>query len=210
MVDNRARLCVKGSGYTIPFNGPASPLRANNGIIFPYTPIITSGLTSEYAQYNLVHTNYPMQSFIRHRPSNISLQAKFINQTVGEAKYTVGVMHFLSVVMKMHFGNEDVNAGTPPPLLVFSAYGSVNFEKVPVFVSNYSTTYPDDVDYITFTNEAIAEGPLGPISSNMSPTSLPVVMNMTIELTPHYPAVEQTSFDLKTFSEGNLYSRGFI
>jgi hypothetical protein len=206
MAENRARLRLKGTGYSIPFYGPASVLKSKNGIVFPYTPVITSSMTTEYSQYDLVHSNYPIQSFIRHRPGNINITAQFINQTIEDAQYTAGVLHFLSVVMKMHFGTQDTNAGTPPPLLEFSAYGLTNFNRVPVFVSTFSTTYPDDVDYVSFNvNTTGRTDEAG--SHNIN---LPAIMSITIELLPHYPANMQTSFDLTTFANGNLYSAGFI
>lgn len=205
--ENRARLRVKGTGYTLPFNGPASVLASKGGIVFPYTPTINAALTTDYGQYDLTHSNYPMQSFVRHRPGNISISAQFINQTVEDARYTAGVMHFLSIVMKMHFGVNDPDAGTPPPLLEFSAYGPTNFERVPVFVTNYNNTYPNDIDYVSFTVDATSRDAQSGASYTIQ---LPTIMNMTIELTPHYPAAVQNTFDLTTFSNGTLYSQGFI
>ena len=206
MADNRARLTLKGNGYDIPFYGPASVLRSKKGIVFPYTPIISSSMTTEYSQYDLVHSNYPIQSFIRHRPGNINITAQFVNQTIEDAQYTAGVLHFLSVVMKMHFGTRDTNAGTPPPLLEFYAYGLTNFNRVPVFVSNFSTTYPDDVDYVSFNvNTTGRTDEAGSYTVN-----LPAIMTINIELIPHYPANTQNQFTLNGFATGGLYSLGFI
>lgn len=206
MADNRARLKLKGDGYSIPLSGPASVLSSKKGIVFPYTPVITSSMTTEYSQYDLIHSNYPIQSFVRHRPGNINVTAQFVNQTLEDSQYTAGVLHFLSVVMKMHFGTQDTNAGTPPPLLEFSAYGLTNFDRVPVFVSTFSTTYPDDVDYVSFNvNTTGRTDEAGSYNIN-----LPALMSITIELLPHYPANMQNTFDLNTFANGNLYSAGFI
>lgn len=210
MADNRARLRVKGTGYTLPFGGPASVLRSKNGIVFPYTPVITSSMTTEYSQYDVVHTNFPQQSFVRHRPGNISIAAQFIHQTVDDAKYTSGVIHFLSVVMKMHFGLGDTNAGTPPPLLEFSAYGLTNFNRVPVFVANYSTTFPDDVDYVNFTVSTSGRQDQAGTSPGTYDINLPAIMTINIELTPHFPARDQNNFDLNSFASGGLYSQGFV
>lgn len=210
MADNRARLRLKGDGYNIPFFGPASVLSSKKGIVFPYTPVINSSMTTEYSQYDLVHSNYPMQSFVKHRPGNINVTAQFVNQTVDDAKYTAGVLHFLSVVMKMHFGTQDTNAGTPPPLLEFSAYGLTNFNRVPVFVSNFSTTYPDDVDYVSF-NVSTSGGRTAQQGAQASYSiNLPAIMSITIELLPHYPANTQNQFTLSSFASGGLYSLGFI
>lgn len=206
MADNRARLRVKGTGYELPFYGPASVLKSKNGIVFPYTPVISSSMSTEYSQYDVIHTNFPQKSFVRHNPGNISVAAQFIHQTVDDAKYTAGVIHFLSVVMKMHFGINDSNAGTPPPLLEFSAYGLTNFNRVPVFVTNYSTTYPDDVDYVNFS--VTTSGRVDERGSY--DINLPAIMTINLELTPHFPARVQNNFDLNSFANGGLYSQGFI
>jgi len=210
MADNRARLRLKGEGYDIPFFGPSSVLRSKKGIVFPYTPVINSSMTTEYSQYDLVHSNYPTQSFVKHRPGNINLTAQFVNQTVDDAKYTAGVLHFLSVVMKMHFGTQDTNAGTPPPLLEFSAYGLTNFNRVPVFVGNFSTTYPDDVDYVSFDVTTSGRSDQVGTAPGSYSINLPAIMSITIELLPHYPSNTQNQFDLSGFASGGLYSLGFI
>lgn len=210
MADNRARLKLKGTGYTLPFSGPASVLSSKNGIVFPYTPTIASSMTTEYSQYDIVHSNYPQQSFVRHRPGNTTVTAQFINQTVDDARYTAGVLHFLSVVMKMHFGTDDTNAGTPPPLLEFSAYGLTNFNRVPVFVSSFSTTYPDDVDYITASVSTSGRQDQAGTSAGTYDINLPAIMTINIELIPHFPARVQNTFDLNSFANGGLYSQGFI
>lgn len=206
MTETRAQLTVKGMSYTLPFDGPAAMLRNRRGIVFPYTPVISSSMTTEYTQYDIVHSNFPQQSFTRHKPGNINITAQFINQTLDDAKYTSGVMHFLSVVMKMHFGDNDANAGTPPPLLEFSAYGMTNFNKVPVFVTSVSTTFPDDVDYVKF-NVYTTDS-----QNSTSPhiINLPAIMNFNIELTPHFTAYNQKKFNLKSFASGSLYSLGYI
>ena len=208
MADNRARLKVKGTGYILPFEGPATVLQSKKGIVFPYTPTISSSMSTEYSQYDIIHSNYPQQSFVRHKPGNISIAAQFIHQTENDAKYTSGVLHFLSVVMKMHFGMKDANAGTPPPLLEFYAYGVTNFERVPVLVSTFSTTYPDDVDYVTFTVNSTRSGSAP--SGGSYTVNLPAIMTINIELIPHYPAKDQNTFDLASFAAGRLYSQGFI
>lgn len=201
-VENRARLTVKGTGYDLPFNGPASILKLKRGIIFPYTPAITQSYTTEYTSYDLVHTNYGIQSFVRHRPGNISISANFIHQTREEALYTIGVLHFLKVVSKMHFGQDDEDRGTPPPLLEFSAYGITNFEKVPVFVTAFSMSYPEDVDYVKVNLN---------IGSNSNTIELPVTTTITVELLPHYPAsIQESDFNMNNFSRGDLYTKGFI
>lgn len=198
MTDQRARLKVRGS-YTVPFQGPGSPLaRTDNGIIFPFTPTINYQHQTEYSQYDLVHTNYAINSFVKSRPGNIQISAQFHHQTIDEAVYTVGVIHFLKVCSKMNFGINDRDAGTPPPLLSFSAYGPINFQNVPVFIGNYSFSYPEDVDYVN-------------VNTSVGNVQLPVSMTISIDLIPHYsPEFTSSKFTINDLASGNLYRNGFL
>jgi hypothetical protein len=162
-----------------------------NIITFPYTPIINYQHQVEYSQYELIHTNYAIQSFVKSRPGNIQINAPFHHQTSDEARNTIGVISFLKTNTKMDFGGN--GTGTPPPLLEFSAYGPINFENVPVFLGSFSIVYPDDVDYITISNE-----------------KLPVSMTINIDLIPHYSPKKQEQFSLSDFSDGKLYQKGYL
>ena len=50
----------------------------------------------------------------------------------------------------MFFGKKDVDqrptAGTPPPVLRFSAFGEKQFHNIPVVLESFSTTYDSNVD----------------------------------------------------------------
>ena len=192
-----------GRGYPLPLSGPASPLGRSRGIVFPYTPVIARQQSVEFSSYELIHTNYPIQSYMRSRPGNIQVTANFINQTREETLYTIAAMHFLNVVTKMHFGQADNDRGTPPPVLEFSAYGDVNFRRVPVLVGGYTINFPDDVDYVSSTMDS------GFVSTG-NQTYLPVLTVITIDLIPHYNPLKQNQFNLPAFARGDLYSSGFI
>jgi len=196
-VDQRARLSAKRA-YKTAFGGPASVLENTNGILFPYTPNISVAHTAEYAQYDLVHTNYQQQAFSRSRNPTIQITGTFINQTPREAKYTIGVMHFLRVVSKMHYGINDDDAGTPPPVLDFSAYGTYNFYKVPVLVSSFNFIYEDGVDYIET------------VTSDGETVQIPTLMTIAIDLLPQYNPTKQSNFSLYDFANGDGYKGGFI
>ena len=60
-------------------------------------------------------------------------------------------LHFFRTVTKMNFGENDPNAGTPPPILLFNAYGPFVFNNLPVIVKQFTFSFPDDVDYVEVT-----------------------------------------------------------
>lgn len=200
-VEYRARLTTKGRYGNQSLIGPSSVLSKSNGIIFPYTPTINYSHNVTYSQYDLIHTNYAINSFVNSRPGNINVTAIFINQTEEEARYTYGVLHFLRIVTKMNFGNNSNNPGTPPPVLEFSAYGESNFNRVPVLVGSFSTSYGNEVDYSSFSMND---------SNGQTEIRLPVSMEFNIELIPQYSARKQNSFDFEKFAEGTGYRNGYF
>lgn len=191
---NRATLTVGSPKY---FSGPAGILTPHRGIMFPNQPDIVYGQSVNYSPYDLVHTNYTMNAY-RNTPSpTLQVTAQFSQVTDEEHAYFQGVIHFLRSVTKMYYGkNEGANprAGTPPPVLRFSAYGSNIFNNVPVLVSDFSITFDANVDLKTFNNQSL-------------PTIQSVSMTLLVQQTP---AKQKESFTLSGFISGGLYGQGFI
>jgi hypothetical protein len=207
--DLRATLRPKGSvsagrndafrpAYTAPFNGPGAALLRTNGILFPYTPNISVSHQVEYSQYDLVHTNYQQNAFNKSRNPAIQVTGTFVSQTPEEAAYTVGVMHFLRIVSKMNFGASDTEAGTPPPVLEFSAYGTYNFRRVPVVMGSFQFVYEDNVDYVEV---SVGNGEL---------VQVPSLMLISMDLLPQYSPALQNKFNLNELAAGGGYMKGFL
>lgn len=195
MQDKRARLLAKG-GYTQALQGPASVL--GRGIIFPYTPTIQSQTQVAYSKYDLVHTNSQPHAFQSSSPPGIQITATFYQQTEEEVQYLAGVLHFLRVATRMNFGQNDTERGTPPPVLEFSAYGDINYNRVPVLVGGFTQSYPDDVDYV----EATVNG-----SVVQMPSQFTIAMDLLVQYSPR---AVKNNFSTSAFANGTLYSDGFI
>jgi hypothetical protein len=97
----------------------------------------------------------------------------------------------------MNFGLNDDQAGTPPPVLEFSAYGAYNFSSVPVLVGGFNFVYEDGVDYVE-------------VNTADQAIQVPVMMVISIDLLPQYSPAKQNAFNLNDFARGGLYTRGFI
>jgi hypothetical protein len=180
------------NSYSLPFNGPGSALQRTNGILFPFTPNISVAHQVEYSQYDLVHTNYQQNSYSRTRNPQIQVTGVFASQTPSEAAYTVGVMHFLRVMSKMNFGVRDNDAGTPPPVLEFSAYGTFNFHRIPVVLGSFQFVYEDGVDYVE-------------VETSGEVVQIPTVMTISMDLLPQYSAAIQNGFNLNELASGSGY-----
>lgn len=155
--DWRVRLSL-GPGAQYLYNatpaGVLAPLAANggtNGVIFPYTPSVTTTYSANYEQYDLIHSNYRGLFYKNSRVGDIQLRGTFTAQNTTEANYLLAVIQFFRSVTKMFYG-QDAERGTPPPICLLNGFGGYQFSDHPVVVSSFNYTLPNDVDYIRTTN----------------------------------------------------------
>ena len=94
----------------------------------------------------------------------------------------------------MHYGEQDEDKGTPPPILLFSAYGKNNFQNFPCVIGNVSYTYDSEIDYVE-------EG------ENILPAQMFIAFDLI-----HQPDLLETrkQFTVEGVANGSLLSRGFI
>ncbi len=132
---------IYGSG------GLLSPLRQTNGMVFPYQPTITYQQDVNYTAIDMVHTNQEFYAYTRTNALKLSVSGQFTVQNQSEGIYSLACIHFLRTVTKMYFG-QGARAGTPPPVLLFDAYGDYMFNQLPVIVNSFNVSLPNDVDYV--------------------------------------------------------------
>ena len=207
MKDIRARLSLpRNSDILKTENGKINPillpLKKFHGIIWPYTPTINVSHQAEYGEYDITHSNYPVQYFSKSRPPNLQVSGPLTAQSAAEGNYMLACLHFLRIVTKMHFGMNDPKRGTPPPVLKFSAYGDLMFSNIPVLVRSFAYDLGQDIDYIDVETESAEAG----FSDGFS-TKVPTMMNLIIEQTP---SKLRTTFTMNDFKSGKLVKDGFI
>jgi len=129
-------------------NGLLNPLKAAGGLIWPYTPSITYQHPVTYETISVTHANQDFHIYSRTPAVNLQVSGEFSVQNSQEGAYALAAIHFLRTIAKMNFGETDPQAGTPPPVLLFNAYGPFVFKDVPVIVKDFSTEFPQDVDYV--------------------------------------------------------------
>jgi hypothetical protein len=148
--DWRVRLSL-GPNATYLYNAGAAgilaPLAATDGVIFPYTPSITTTYSANYEQYDLVHSNYRGIYYKNSRVGDIQVRGTFTAQDTKEADYLLAVIHFFRSATKMFYG-QDAERGTPPPVCLLNGLGQYQFSDHPVVISSFNYTLPNDVDYI--------------------------------------------------------------
>lgn len=146
--------------------GILAPLAETDGIIFPYMPRIDTVHQARYSNYDLPHSNYRGYFYGGSHQERVIVSATFTAQDTKEANYMLAALHFLRSCTKMFYG-QDMQRGTPPPLVFLSGLGDHQFNEHPCAVEIVNINLPNDVDYI----EA---GDVGAQSGDfMSPLSAP-------------------------------------
>lgn len=184
------------------------PLRDTQGLMFPFTPSIGWSQSVNYKTTSLVHSNQDYYAYENTPSTSISVDGTFVIQNLKEAKYMLACIHFLRVVSKMYFGKasfkepsskEPSLAGMPPPVLVFSGYGTYMFNDLPVIVKDHSYSFKPDVSYIDF-------------DVNGESIRLPSILDISIKLVvQNTPKRNKDEFDLDKFRTGELMkSKGWI
>jgi len=123
------------------------PLSVTDGVIFPYTPVITTNYMANYNPYDLTHSNYRGYFYQNSTVDEITIQALFTAQDTTEANYMLAVIHFFRSVTKMFYG-QDPNRGQPPPLVFLQGLGEFQFNLHPCVVRSFTYSMPNDIDYI--------------------------------------------------------------
>jgi hypothetical protein len=134
--------------YKAPSPGILQPLAITDGVVFPYTPRITTAYRAEYSDYKLTHSNYRGFFYQNSYVEDLQIEATFTAQDTSEAEYLLAVIHFFRSATKMFYGANDPLAGSPPPLVYLQGLGEYQFNLHPCVVSQFNYNLPNDVDYI--------------------------------------------------------------
>jgi len=192
LAENKTMLMLKPGARNLYQTPPGTA-----GIVFPFQPDIAYSQPVNYTPYDLTHTNYTFNAY-RNTPSpTVQITAQFASATDEEGRYTLGCIHFLRSITKMWFGiNESTppGPGTPPPVLEFSSFGTRMFNRVPVVVSSFATTFDSGVDLKLIDGQ-----------------SIPAVITFAIDLMVQVsPDRQKNEYSTSSFISGSAYSQGFI
>lgn len=180
------------------------PLKDSGGLVWQYTPNIFVAGRANYNMADFYGSNYPLITYNNSTPPQLVVVEDFTANTIDEARYLLGVMHFLKVATKSFYGDQavaDGMYGTPPPVFLFEYLGDHGFNKIPVVITDYQYQLGDDVDYVPVKTGTVGD----------EITYVPTVSNISITLQPSYtPHKLRKKFDLNKFTTGASYKEGFI
>ena len=98
----------------------------------------------------------------------------------------------------MYFGEDQTpRAGTPPPILFLTAHGPMLFNRVPVVVTSFVSTFPADVDYLY-------------VNSAQGQNRVPTMMSLAVTVQPVFNRQQSKTFSLDKFVNGSLLKSGYI
>lgn len=170
--DWRVRLALApGSNYLYNAKPPGilQPLYETKGVIFPYTPSITVNYAANYEGTSLIHTNYKIYQYQNSSVDQVQITCEFTAQDVKEANYVLAVIHFFRTMTKMFYGQDkDPKNGTPPPLCYLYGMGGYQFDALPLAISGFNYSLPQDVDYIKTTGASPAGTPQPSVMNSAS------------------------------------------
>jgi hypothetical protein len=196
--DVRAILKVPAS-YLTNITDPGRILKSFGGIVFPYTPAISFSHDATYTAVNPTHSNYTQYFYKNSAASAISVNAKFTVQNEDDAIILIGVITLLRALTKMKFG-PDHDAGAPPPVCRFSAYGNFMLSNVPVTVASFKHDLPDAVDYFQ----------TGLKYKSLGLNFVPVMSTISLTLNPTYSRSEMMRAGVANAVAGKTQRSGFL
>jgi len=197
-VQNKVKLVLKEKGKPFTTFGILKPLHDDGGVQFPYTPTIQFSHNANYGAYEVQGSVYQQNYYSNTANPTINVTALFSSNTVEEAKYTAAAIHFFKSCTKSDFGVErQATAGTPPPILKFSAYGVIHASHVPVVMRNFNYTLVEDSDYV---DVEVATG---------DSVTVPTLLLVSIDLVPQIPPKKvKEQFNIRNYATGTLLRGG--
>ena len=218
----RVRLRPKPGGESFVYSDSPilSQLKATSGMIWPYQPVITYQQEVDYKSMELTHANQDIYAYHRTPSLRLTVDGEFSVQNQTEGMYAFACIHFLRTVTKMNFGETDPRKGTPPPVLLFDAYGQYMFSQLPVIVTGFTVGLPKDVDYVPIDVNNTKLGAIPSVqwrdltSTYLSSRSsgdiiwLPSVFNIQVSLIVQNSPTRLRTFDLGGFRNGSLLKQG--
>lgn len=190
---------------------PLYPILQTGGVVFPYNPSISEGISVRYDQIELTHTNESYYAYKGTENVRINISdAVWTCDTFDNAVYALSVLHFLRSYSFMDFGR--FKTGRPPSPFWFSAYGNYAFNRIPCFLEKADWSFPNDVDYVGVPEFGSSEYQNGVLNTNRdasgSYTWLPVKFSVSsISLVVQHAPTYWTNWSLEDYWSGKMLSR---
>jgi hypothetical protein len=192
---------TQGGQYEFVGNGIES-----GAIVFPYTPAISYDNSASYTTQNVMHSNYPINTYKSSSVGNISMSAKWSVQNNQDAELYLAVVHALKSLTKMRVG-DDPNAGAPPPVCKLYAFGDDILNNIPVVLTSFKVDLPDSVDYYQSTTALVTPSE-NEYSSNFGKNLVPILSTFSMSFLPMYSRAELFKYNVPDWLNGKYRNSG--
>lgn len=184
---------------------PVTPIKANGGIVFPYTPTISYSHKADYTQQTPLHSNFALNFYKNSSISSISIAGDFTVQNEKEAAVYIATVHLLRSLTKMRSGGAlsgDPDSGSPPPVCRLDAYGSFMLDNVPVVITEFTVELPTNVDYFTLGKQDAS------LKALYGLTAVPVKSSIKVTCLPMYSRKEIQQFSVSSWLNNSAFRKG--
>lgn len=197
--DLRVKIRVPQNYWTKLTTGMDNELKTLQGIIFPYTPSISTEFGADYTALTPLHSNFPINFYQRSKVGDISVTGKFTVENTSDAVIYLATVHLLRALTRMRSGGKtgDTDSGSPPPVCRFDAYGEMMYSNIPVVIKSFRFELPDGVDFFTIKG-----------TDAFGPTSVPTLSTIAVTLTPMYSRNEMQKFSVTNYIQSNNFKKG--
>lgn len=199
--DTRVKISMMPNSPKIFYNDINNPLlnilSKTGGVVFPFQPKVDISYTANYDSQEVIHSNFVFKSYKNSEIKAIDLSCNFPVRTPFEGQYVIAAVHFLRCLTMMFTGNDTTDiynlAGSPPLVVSLSGMGFGGLDNIPVVVTNVTSSYPDNVDFLTVSLPGLNDGEL---------VKVPSQMVVSVSLQPMFSRAYASAFGLKDFSYG--------
>ena len=197
MMPNSPAIFYKDSQNKLLYNY----LGATNGVLFPFQPKVDISFSASYQSQKVSQSNFAFWSYENSELKPFEISCDFPVRNPFEGQYVIAAMTFLRSLTFMFTGQDSLQAGLPslagsPPMIVsLNGMGFGGLDNIPIVVTNVTTSYPDNVDFVSITMPGVDS-----LSNEIM--KLPSLMSISVSCTPVFSRDFASQFSTYAFSYG--------
>lgn len=206
MMPNSPAIFYKDINNTLLYNY----LGATNGVLFPFQPKVDISFSANYQAQRVTQSNFAFWSYENSEMKPFELTCDFPVRNPFEGQYVISAITFLRALTFMFTGqdnnvnNNQLNfAGSPPMIVALNGMGFCGLDNIPIVITNVTTSYPDNVDYVTITMPGV-----NTLANEIM--KLPSLMTISVSCTPVFSREFASQFGAINFAYGAARLQGPI
>lgn len=183
MLDNSPAIFYKDTSNSLLY----TYLYPTNGVLFPFQPKVDISFSASYQSQKVIQSNFLFHSYENSEIKSIDLTCDFPARNITEGQYVIAAITFLRSLTFMFTGMDNTNAtgsasvdlsGAPPLIVSIRGMGFGGLDYIPVVITNVTSSYSDNIDYISINMPGVdaVEGEIikVPTSTTISISCLPI------------------------------------